>query len=246
MAGPMSRDEVLDELEFLATVEHALVVEYLTVRCALGHDLGPGEGGATTTEGGEAAAALESIARDQMTRFKHVNFGLVDAGRSARMDRAFSISSDSHPAISLDPPSAAQLERLLDREEAIALAADERYARLAPAVASDTAFEGAEQLRPIVEEGQTHSGALVSLHALGNPLADGVLRATRREPADEFERRLLGVSDRTYRVVVGVLQGRFVPEGGTSLSLALSAMDALDDANRVLVQRGMLPPFSPV
>ena len=31
MASPLSREDVLDELGFLATVEHALVVEYLSV-----------------------------------------------------------------------------------------------------------------------------------------------------------------------------------------------------------------------
>ena len=39
---PVSRDQVLDEVEFLLTVEHALIVEYLSVRCALGYDLDTG------------------------------------------------------------------------------------------------------------------------------------------------------------------------------------------------------------
>jgi len=34
------REQVLDELELLATVEHALCIEYLTIHAALGHDLG--------------------------------------------------------------------------------------------------------------------------------------------------------------------------------------------------------------
>jgi len=66
MASPLSREDVLDELGFLAMVEHALVVEYLSV-----------------------------------------------------------------------PPSAAQLERLLEREQAITAAVDARYSRLRPAVTSD-------------------------------------------------------------------------------------------------------------
>jgi hypothetical protein len=35
---------VLRELVFLATVEHALIVEYLSVQCGLGHDLPAGAG----------------------------------------------------------------------------------------------------------------------------------------------------------------------------------------------------------
>jgi hypothetical protein len=49
--GPLTADQVLGELEFLATVEHALVVEYLSVCCALGHDLAADEGGAATKQG---------------------------------------------------------------------------------------------------------------------------------------------------------------------------------------------------
>jgi hypothetical protein len=41
--GPLSHERVLDELEFLAKVEHALVVECLSVCCALGHDLDGGK-----------------------------------------------------------------------------------------------------------------------------------------------------------------------------------------------------------
>ena len=51
MADPLNRDQILDELEYLATVEHALVVEYLSVFCALGHDLAAEEGGAPPTRG---------------------------------------------------------------------------------------------------------------------------------------------------------------------------------------------------
>jgi hypothetical protein len=39
----LTREQVLDELEFLAKVEHALVIECLSVCYALGYDLGPGD-----------------------------------------------------------------------------------------------------------------------------------------------------------------------------------------------------------
>lgn len=42
VSGLLSREQVLDELDFLATVEHALIVEYLSVYCALGYDLDAG------------------------------------------------------------------------------------------------------------------------------------------------------------------------------------------------------------
>jgi hypothetical protein len=53
---PLTREQVLDELDFLATVEHALIVEFLSVQCALGHDLPADQGGATTKELRDLAA----------------------------------------------------------------------------------------------------------------------------------------------------------------------------------------------
>ncbi len=48
---PLTREEVLEELRFLTTVEHAVIVEDLSLYCALGHDLSAEEGGATTQQG---------------------------------------------------------------------------------------------------------------------------------------------------------------------------------------------------
>jgi hypothetical protein len=252
-SAPLSREQVLDELEFLVTVEHALIVEYLSVGCALGHDLDAEEGGATTTQGRDAASAASSLAMEQMFHFRRVNVALVDAGRSAQLDRATSISSDSVAEIALGPPSPEQLQRLLEREESIAKAVDERYARLAPAVTSDAAFEGEllNELRfVIVDDGSTHATAAAALRAsLGTIPPGEFLRATRREAADAFEQRLMDLSDRLYRLVRAALQERFAPSrdffvAGTFRDFAVTAMDGLNDSNRALVQRGLLPPFT--
>jgi hypothetical protein len=130
---PLTREQVLHELDFLATVEHALIVEYLSVQCALGHDLAAEQGGATTEALRGLAADLGNLAVEQMRHFKSVNRVLVDGGRSVQMERAASISG-----IPLGPPSAAQLERLVEREDSIARAVDERYQRLRPAVEPGT------------------------------------------------------------------------------------------------------------
>jgi len=251
-SGLLSREQVLDELEFLATVEHALVVEYLSVGCALGHDLAPEEGGATTNQGHAAAGAASDLARGEMIHLRGVNFGLVDAGRSAQLGRAASISSDSVAEVALGPPSPAQLERLLEREEAIASAVDERYARLGPAVTSEPVFEGdlLDKLRSvIVEDGPTHAAALATLRgSLGDLAPANFLRATRRQATDAFEQRLLDVSDRGYGLILAALRERFTQQEGAALTFrdfAVSAMvGLLDDSNRVLVQRGLLPPFT--
>ncbi|HEY9378845.1 MAG TPA: hypothetical protein VIQ02_17345 [Jiangellaceae bacterium] len=250
---PLSREQVLDELEFLATAEHALVVEYLSVGCALGHDLEPEEGGATTSRGRDAASAASALAVGQMFHLRRVNLGLVDAGRSAQLERATSISSDSVSEITLGPPSLAQLQQLVDREEGIGKAVDERYARLVPAVTSDPVFEGdlLDELRSvIVDDGSTHAAAVTFLRdSLGTLSPDDFLRATRRQPADALDQRLLDLSDRFYRLVLAALQERFAPSqdffvAGTFRGFAVDAMDGLNDSTRVLVQRGLLPRFT--
>jgi hypothetical protein len=97
----------------------------------------------------------------------------------------------------------------------------------------------------IVDEGPTHSGALIDLqHALGEgELSADLLRATRREAADSFELRLLDASNRSYGLLLALLRERFAPESFSSGTLSVTAMESLDQINRLLVQRGMLPPF---
>lgn len=140
-SAPLSREQVLDELEFLATVEHALVVEYLSVCCALGHDLTAEEGGATTDQGRAAAGAAAVLAQGEMFHLKRINEALVNAGRSVRLGRAASISSAAGAELPLGPPDPVQLEHLLEHEKVIASAVDERYTRVRPAVTSDPVFE---------------------------------------------------------------------------------------------------------
>jgi hypothetical protein len=68
----LDRESVLDELEVLATIEHALIVEYLSICCALGHDLDAQDGGPTTDRGRDAAAAAAQLAQAEMTHFRDI------------------------------------------------------------------------------------------------------------------------------------------------------------------------------
>jgi hypothetical protein len=238
----MDRDDILDEVATLATLEHFFIVECLSVQCALGHDLEAGEGGASDPHGSEAVAVVMSYAQfTLMGRFRNLNSALVDAGRDPELSRAETVSSASHPAIPLEPPSAAELERLVEREHAIAERIDERYATLAAELAAS-----GDLLGTLIEGGGDHVETVDRLRdALGDAAASGLLRATRRTAADPFEQRLLDLSDRAYRALVAVLRDHFAPNTTVSQNTALDAMDTLNDANRVLVQRGLLPPFSP-
>lgn len=240
-------EAVLDELEGLAAIEHALVVEFLTVSCALGHDLEAAEGGATTEEGRAAAGEAFNLALGAMFALSRIARVLSEAGRGHSFDRATAVTGGAHGDVALDPPTAAELERLLEREEAIAAAVDARAGRLQTALASSTGLapEVLDELRGLAEAESGHVAALAPLReALAGVTVAGVLRATRREPADPLERRLLDIGERSYRVVVVALQERFAPGSTLSQSLAVGAMTSLDEVTRALVQRGLLPSFS--
>ncbi len=249
----MNADQFLDELEFLATVEHALIVEFLSIQCALGHKLESTEGGATTDQGRAAADQAGNLALVSMFRLKGINIGLSVAGRAARLDRATGIPDPSGGEIPLGPPTTAQLETFLRRAEAIAAAIAGRYAELRPAVTTDPVFsaELTEKLQPVVvQDGSTHVAALDELRAvLSGTEPATLLRVTRREPKDSFEQRLLDLSDRCYHQVLATLRSQFdQPDffvSGSFRALATSAMlGELDSSLQTLTQRGLLPPFT--
>jgi hypothetical protein len=250
MSGePFTREQVLDELDFLATVEHALIVEYLSVQCALGHDLAAEQGGATTEALRGLAHDLGNLAVSQMRHFKNVNRALVDGDRPVQVERAGSIAG-----IELAPPSAAQLEGLVEREEHIASAVDERYKRLRPAVESGTSvLEGRllGDVRSILDTCTNHARGVAGVRTVLHGLAPAeFLRATRRETTDPFEKGLLSVADRTYGLLVDIVREWLGPVDFSAISVppfpswAQGAMDTLDEIHRLLVQRRLLPKFT--
>src|SRR3954453_10595565 len=152
----MTRDEVLEEVGTLATLEHFFIVECLSVQCALGHDLETGEGGASDPRGSEGIGVVMSYAQFiLMSRFRNLNSALADAGRDPELSRADTVSSASHPAIPLEPPSAAELERLMEREHAMAERIVERYGTLVVALASS-----GDLLGVLLEGGGAHVEAV--------------------------------------------------------------------------------------
>jgi len=252
-SAPLDRDQVLDEVELLARVENALIVEYLSVQCALGHDLEAEDGGATTDEGRSAAQAASILAQGEMFRLKDTNQALLAAGRSAQLERAGSVADATGSELPLAPPTRAQLEQLLQREDAIAATVDARFDRLRPAVATAGVFDGdlLDTLQSLVHRGTTHTEGVAALHeAMGDVAPAFFLRAVRRDPHDVFEQRVLDVADRGYQSVVAALRESVADHGGdpfvggTFQGFAITAMTGLDDVHRLLVSRGLLPPFA--
>jgi hypothetical protein len=215
-------DQVLDELEFLASAEHALIVEYLTVGYALLAGLP------------DASSAAANLAQSQMFRLNEVCQALVAGGRSPTLNRAASIVD-----ITFSPAGPDAYANLLDRESAIAKAVDDRYRGLAPSAGPDLA-------KLVGESGPTHVDALQPLRdAVGDPAPAGLLRTVRFEPANDTESALLGASDSAYRVVVTALRAMFGADFGEYRQIANTSMFGLDAINRVLAQGGLLPSFNP-
>jgi hypothetical protein len=93
----------------------------------------------------------------------------------------------------------------------------------------------------------SHLPAALETELEGIPPSE-YLRAIPREPSDGLEGSLLELSDRSYRLLVGILQTWFAHEDEffDGRTLAIEAMTALDMINRLLVERGALPTFTPL
>ena len=246
---PPGREQVLDELDALAAVEHALCVEYLSIHCALGHDTSPAPD--LSPHVPQAAQAAFGLALSEMKHLHRVNRVLTLAGRPPQVGRASSIARDSVCEIRLAPPSSAELQRLVEREREIASAVDERYLRLCSLFASrPRLFEGdlLEELTFLLDPCPDHSTPLAALDEnLDGIPPSGYLRASRRVPSNELERTLLELSDEHYGFILAILRAWFAHEdelGGELFGRAVSAMDGLNAINGLLVARGLLPPFT--
>jgi hypothetical protein len=250
-AAALTSDQVLDELDYLATVCHSVLVEALTIAGAAGRDLPPDQFGPVNDSASALAQAGSGIAQSEMFRFRRLNDALVAAGRGVETGRAASIASDSVPEISLAPLTPDQFTDIVPRELAIGQALAERYARLEPSVTTAPVFSGdlLGQLQGVIQGGQDYPGLLAGYRdALGSVPSGKVLRATRRDAADDSEQNLLGMSDLAYRVLVGLLGLAFAPPArslGVSLQMLVDAMNVVDGANTELTRRGLLPPFTP-
>jgi hypothetical protein len=250
--APLTSDQVLGELHFLTTVCHAVLVEALTIQGAAGRDLPAGEFGPVNDQADGLAQVASSIALGEMFRLKRLNDALLAAGRPGETGRATSISSDSVPEISLAPLTPEQFIDIVPRELAIGQAIGERYGRLVPAVTTAPVFSGGllTRIQGVIEDGQGYPAMMAGYRdPLGGVPSGKVVRATRREAADDSEQTLLDTSDRAYRLLVELLGQAFTPptEGqlGGSVQPAIEAMNITDGINSELTRRGLLPPFTP-
>ena len=243
----LSREQVLDGLDALATVEHALCVEYLTIRAALGPD--PQATGPSADRIREAAGTAHGTALHAMGNLHRINNVLILAGRRSQIGRATRIERAGAPDIVLDPPGGANLEHFLERNRHIAEAVAAAYEQLRTAAqTADPPFES-ELLGELtfVLDPVPHSEPVVALRDLlaGIPATE-YLRTTRRNPTSAAERSLMHLANLHYNLIVATVKAWFehAELDGDLRGRAMSAMDAADAANALLVERGLLPAFA--
>jgi hypothetical protein len=219
------REKLLDELDHLATVEHALCVEYLFLDCALA-ERGSGE----------------NLALAAMSQLRQLNDALVLAGQPGNMTRAAQVRGT--PPVAFAPLDASQLDGVLDREYTIAAAVDARYAVAVGLLASvaDLDPELRDRIAATIASGAGHVAAFVSFR---DSLAGLPFLRPVREPADEVESTMRSMSQREYGLIVQLLENHFAGAADdlTLLALARTAMRTLDDILTLLAERDLLPLF---
>jgi hypothetical protein len=215
--------KLLDELDHLATVEHALCVEYLFLDCAL-VDRGAGI----------------NLAMAPMSRIRRLNEALVAAGGTSNPTRAAEVRGT--PPVAFAPLDASQFDGLLAREYAIARAVDARYAVAASLLADVTGLDPDphSQLAGTIEDGGGHAAAFASFR---DELPERFLRPVR-EPVDEADDTLRSLSLGSYGLIVRLLEAHFaVPGELDMLALARDAMTSLRGVMFLLAERNLLPRF---
>jgi hypothetical protein len=246
--GGCGADELLDALDALARVEHALCVEYVLIFSALGRGLPVDRRDRVAVAVDHAAETAFNLALGEMGHLAKINAALRLAGRAPQIGRAPTIVDATGSEIVLGAITSTELEHLIQREVEIAAAADRQYADLRRAFESPgVLLEGKvlDQLTVVLDAGSDHGGSLAELSSrLDGVAPTDYLRAVSREPADDLERTLLRLSDQNYGLVLSTLGASFAYDdalGGQLHNRAITLMDGLSEINLLLMARGLLP-----
>lgn len=269
----LNRDEAITELTYLATVEHALVVEYLYALYSVNAPAQrPAENApALNKRTFSAADQLLRIAIDEMRHFLWANMILKLLGAGPSTGRASVIGARPtagrkvYPAkkylereFRLAPLTRETLNWFIEVErpsQAVGGDLDGMYVKLLQSVAepSSRSFTRDEQdrivpmLKLLIDEGQGHylrfDGVAKTLKGVKEAR---YLRPLNRTPTPGQE-RLLKLCDDYYQTILEVIEVSFVlgaPAGDMLVREAVRSMDNLDDVARRLAAGGVGPRFT--
>ena len=252
----LTREQVLDELDYLATVEHALCVEYLFAHYSVAAPMQlPADADAATRRVHAAAFEVFSVAVDEMRHLRWVNEALTLLGRPPNVGRAARIHRQLDRPFALERLTPEQLDWFIEVErpsQSVAAGIDGMYVRLLTTIDRRPDLFGERDrlvhlIKLIINEGVDHFERFGAVkEQLAGLAPEQYLRPLDR-PADQLTTALLELSDQNYAVLLDALAASFAlgdRAGGALLEQSRRAMFSLHETNHVLAARGVAPPFT--
>lgn len=269
----LTRDEVVAELTYLATVEHALIVEYLyAIYSTKAPRLIP-KGAVDEITRATIAATSEvyRIALDEMRHFRWVNevLGILEAPPS--VDRATVIGQQPKPGsgrkldqkrkylerpFELRPLDRKTQQWFIDVEAPSQEAnhdLDGMYVAILESINyQPDLFPKRSEVLPIIkliiDEGQGHYQRFLSVQRSLQPYTEAkYLRVLSATPPTQQQKKLSDLCDAYYHSIEEVVQITFSlgdKSGGLLLKAAVRSMDSLHEAAYMLAVKGKLPQFN--
>jgi len=256
-AEPLTPEQVVEELEYLATVEHALCVEYLYAHYSLDAPPQPPDGADRRTRRVYAAAQeVFAVAVDEMRHLRWVNEALGVLGRPPALGRATVIGRQLSRPFALRPLTPEQLDWFIEVErpsQAVGESIDGMYVRLHAALTGNPElFPQADRLahliKLIIDEGADHYRRFTAVkNHLAGLAPDEYLRPLDGEPATDLDTAMLGLADQNYAVLLGALRATFTlgdAAAGRLIEQSRRAMFNLHEINHALAARNLGPRFT--
>lgn len=254
----MTRSEVIDELRYLATVEHALCIEYLYAHYSVNAPMRLPEIGVNEEARRIFAAANEvfMIAIDEMRHLRWVNEALDLMQQAPALGRARSIGRTFNRPFKLERLTPEQLQWFIDVEKPSQVSGqglDGMYVRLLVSIDQQPEqFPERERLLPliklIIDEGENHYQRFLSIQQhLAELSADNYLRPLENPQSGTQLASLQKLSDQNYSVLLGALQVSFVlgdRAGGMVLEQSRRAMFNLHETNHYMASKGVKAKFT--
>ncbi|MGH3568100.1 MAG: ferritin-like domain-containing protein [Pseudonocardia sp.] len=250
----LTRAQAVAELTRLATVEHALAVEYLYAHYSLDAPMIlPANPSAQVRRIFAAASEVFTIAVDEMRHLRWANEALTMLGEPASLGRAESFPSFDRP-FELAPLTPEQLQWFIDVEapsQSVGQGLDGMYVRL------HASIDGQPELFPerdrlvhllklIISEGQDHFARFRTIQGHLAGLAPADYLRPLADPPTGPPSPLVQAADQHYTELMRELRAALGPgdrAGGIDLAQSRTAMQALHETNHLLAAQGVKPRF---